>query len=196
MGLTHLAVWSPPRPYCFPMRVTWKVAVTIALSASIVVACSSSPTVAVRYAQFQFTCCANAEALTHAWHPGQVVTLQWSAESAGMSAADVQHPITLSAVFTGPYASVAALKAGGIHSETLLASPVRSHRSDVRRCRQHDCSAARSGGRLVQPHHDREVIGRQHRRRIGYPSGAPQLVEKLAGLRPDRPCRRPSRCRH
>ena len=106
------------------MRVTWKVAVTIALSASIVVACSSSPTVAVRYAQFQFTCCANAEALTHAWHPGQVVTLQWSAESAGMSAADVQHPITLSAIFTGPYANVVALKAGGTHSETLLASPI------------------------------------------------------------------------
>ncbi|MGA8635222.1 MAG: hypothetical protein WB805_10235 [Candidatus Dormiibacterota bacterium] len=42
-----------------------------------------------------------------------------------MSGADVQHPITLSAIFTGPYASVAALKAGGIHSETLLASPVR-----------------------------------------------------------------------
>ncbi|MFI5287851.1 MAG: hypothetical protein ACHQ4F_16260 [Candidatus Dormibacteria bacterium] len=107
------------------MRVTWKVAATMALAASIVVGCSPSPTVAVRYAQFQFTCCANADALVHVWHPGQVITLQWSAQGAGMSFADVQHPITLSAMFTGPYTSVAALKAGGTHSETLRASSIR-----------------------------------------------------------------------
>jgi len=123
---THLLVSSTQHPYCFPMRVTWKVAAVIALVASVVVGCSpSSPTVAVGYEKFQFTCCANSEALTHAWHPGQIITLQWSAESAGMTAADVQHPITLTAIFTGPYAGVAALKAGGTHSETLLASPIR-----------------------------------------------------------------------
>jgi hypothetical protein len=61
----------------------------------------------------------------HAWHPGQVITLQWSAESAGMTADGTQHPTTLTALLTGPYASVAALKAGGTHSETLLASPIR-----------------------------------------------------------------------
>jgi hypothetical protein len=98
----------------------------IALVASVVVGCSaSSPTVAVSYEQFQFTCCANSEALRHAWHPGQDITLQWSAESAGMTADDSHHPITLTAIFTGPYASVAALKTGGTHSETLLASPIR-----------------------------------------------------------------------
>jgi hypothetical protein len=108
------------------MRVTLKVAALNALVASVLVGCSpSSPTVAVAYAQFRFTCCANSEALTHAWHPGQVITLHWSAESAGMTADDAQHPVTLTALFTGPYASVAALKAGGTHSETLLASPIR-----------------------------------------------------------------------
>lgn len=122
---THLVVGSAHRPYCFPMRVTRKVAAVIALAASMVAGCTSSPTVAVRYAQFRFTCCADSEALTQAWHPGQVITLRWSAESAGTTAADVQHPITLSAIVTGPYPSVAALKAGGTHPETLLASPVR-----------------------------------------------------------------------
>jgi hypothetical protein len=42
-----------------------------------------------------------------------------------MTADDSHHPITLTAIFTGPYASVAALKTGGTHSETLLASPIR-----------------------------------------------------------------------
>ena len=107
------------------MRVTWKVAATIGMVASVLVGCSpSSPTVAVGYEQFRFTCCANSEALTHAWHPGQSITLHWSAESAGMTADDTHHPITLTAVFTGPYANVAALKADGTPSETLRASPL------------------------------------------------------------------------
>jgi hypothetical protein len=108
------------------MRVTWKAAALIALLASVVVGCSpSGPTGGVGYSQFQFTCCANAEALTHAWHAGQVITLQWSAESVGMTASDAQHPITLTAIFTGPYTSVAALKGGGTHAETLVALPIR-----------------------------------------------------------------------
>jgi hypothetical protein len=107
------------------MRVTWTVAALNALVVSVLVGCSpSSPTVAVGYAQFRFTCCANSGALTHAWRPGQVITLQWSAESAGMTADDAQHPVTLTAIFTGPYASVAALKAGGAHSENLVAAPI------------------------------------------------------------------------
>jgi hypothetical protein len=107
------------------MGVPWKVAVVVAPVASILAGCSqSSPPVAVGYEQFQFICCANAEVLTHAWHPGQVITLQWSAESAGMTAADSQVPITLTAIFTGPYASVAALKAGRTHAATLVASPI------------------------------------------------------------------------
>jgi len=107
------------------MRVTGKVAAIIALAASVLVGCSlSSPTVAVGYEQFRFTCCANSEALTHLWHPGQVITLDWSTERAGTTADDAQHPITLMATVTGPYASVAALKAGGAHSKTLPASPI------------------------------------------------------------------------
>ncbi len=108
------------------MRVTWKTAAFIALLASFVVGCSpSGPTGSVGYAQFQFMCCANSEALTQVWHPGHVITLQWSAESTGVTPNNARHPITLSAIVTGPYTSVAALKRGGAHAETLVASPLR-----------------------------------------------------------------------
>jgi len=94
--------------------------------ASALAGCSpSSPSVSVAYEQFRFTCCVNSESLTHAWHPGQSITLQWSTESAGMTADDAQHPITLMATVTGPYASVVALKASGAHATTLTASPIR-----------------------------------------------------------------------
>jgi hypothetical protein len=119
----HFVASSAQRPYCLPMRLTWKVLAISALAASAVVGCSpSGPTAAVSFEQFQFTCCANSQALTHSWHPGQVITLQWSAQSAGTTATDAQHPIALTAIFTGPYASVAALKARGPHSATLLSS--------------------------------------------------------------------------
>ena len=94
--------------------------------ASVLAGCSpSSPSVAVGYEQFRFTCCVNSEALTHVWHPGQSITLQWSTEGAGMTSDDTQHAITLMATVTGPYASVAALKAGGAHATTLTAPPMR-----------------------------------------------------------------------
>ncbi len=113
-------------PYSLPMRLTRKVLAFSALAASVVVGCSPSrPTASVSFQQFQFTCCANAEALTRAWHPGQVMSLQWSAVSAGMTATDVQHGITLTAVLTGPYSSVAAVKARGPHSLTLSSSALR-----------------------------------------------------------------------
>jgi hypothetical protein len=42
-----------------------------------------------------------------------------------MTSDDTQHPITLTAVLTGPYASVALLKAGGAHADTIAGSPMR-----------------------------------------------------------------------
>jgi hypothetical protein len=107
------------------MRVNWKVAATTLVASILVLGCSSPSPISIGHEQFRFTCCVNSEALLHTWHPGQVITLHWTAESAGMTSDDTQHPITLTALFAGPYASVAALKAGAIHSEALLASPIR-----------------------------------------------------------------------
>ena len=39
-----------------------------------------------------------------------------------MTSDDTKHSITLTAVLTGPYASVALLKAGGAHADTVYAS--------------------------------------------------------------------------
>jgi hypothetical protein len=86
--------------------------------------CSSpSPTNAVGYESFRFTCCAGSDVL-QAWHPGHEVALHWMGESAGVTSDDTHHPITLTAVLTGPYASVALLKAGGAHADAVYASPM------------------------------------------------------------------------
>jgi hypothetical protein len=109
------------------MLVNWKVAATTLVAPILLMGCSSpGSTTAVSYEQFRFTCCANSEALLQIWHPGQVITVQWKAESTGMTSDNAQHPITLATRLSGPYASVVALKAGGTHSETLIASPIQA----------------------------------------------------------------------
>jgi len=76
----------------------------------------------VSYEHFRFTCCAND--LQQAWHPGEGIPLQWTAVSAGRNADRMGHPITLTAVLTGPYASVAILKGGGAYTRSLAAQPL------------------------------------------------------------------------
>ena len=106
------------------MRVQWKV-----VAASFVVALSlagcSSPNGdnVVRYQHFGFTCCAND--LQQVWHAGEGTPLHWIAESSGWTADQTGHPITLTAVLTGPYSSVAVLKAGGQYTTRLAAQPLR-----------------------------------------------------------------------
>jgi hypothetical protein len=105
------------------MRVTWKVVAASFVAAVSVAGCSSpSPENVVGYAHFRFTCCGND--LEKAWHPGQGMALQWIAESAGTTSDPTGHPISLTAVLTGPYASVAVLKAGGPYTRSLAASPI------------------------------------------------------------------------
>lgn len=106
------------------MRVNGRVAAASLVAGIIVVACSApGPTNAVAYEQFRFTCCVSSDVL-QAWHAGEAFTLEWIVENAGMTSDPAQHPVTLTALLTGPYASVAALKTGGAHLETLAATPV------------------------------------------------------------------------
>jgi hypothetical protein len=106
------------------VRLNWKAVVTTPVIAALMSACSSpSPTNAVGYASFRFTCCAASDA-QQAWHPGHEAALHWIGESAGMTSDDTKHPITLTAVLTGAYGSVALLKAGGAFADTLYASPM------------------------------------------------------------------------
>jgi hypothetical protein len=106
------------------VRLTWKAALAAPVTAVVTSACSSpTPTNTVSYQSFRFTCCASSVVL-QAWHPGHDVALHWIGESAGVTSDDAKHPITLAAVLTGPYASVALLKAGGAHADTIFASPM------------------------------------------------------------------------
>jgi hypothetical protein len=106
------------------VRRNWKAALATSVTAVVMSACSSSsPTNAVGYASFRFTCCASSDVL-QAWHPGHEVAVHWIGVSAGVTADDAKHPITLTAVLTGPYASVALLKAGGAHADTVFTSPM------------------------------------------------------------------------
>jgi hypothetical protein len=107
------------------MHVNCKVAAATVVAAAVLSGCSSpSPTNAVGYEHFRLMCCVNSD-LHQAWHPGQEMTLHWIAESTGITPDAAQHPITLTAVLTGPYASAGVLKAGGPHAQTLVASPIR-----------------------------------------------------------------------
>ncbi len=116
----------PERPYCLLMRVNRKVAAAALGLSAFISGCSSPiPPTGVSYEQFRFTCCVNSTAMLRAWHPGQMMRVEWMAESAGTTADHTQHPITLTALLTGPYASAAAVKASGIHSVTLVAAPLR-----------------------------------------------------------------------
>jgi hypothetical protein len=76
----------------------------------------------VSYEHFRFTCCAND--LQQTWHPGEGIPLQWIAEGAGRTSDRIGQPITLTAVLTGPYATVAVLKAGGSYTRSLAAQPL------------------------------------------------------------------------
>jgi hypothetical protein len=105
------------------VRLNWKVVATL-VTAVLVSACSSpGSTIAIGYEHFRFTCCASSDVL-QAWHPGHDVALHWIGENAGMSPDATPHAMTLTAVLTGPYASVAMLKAGGAHADTIAASPL------------------------------------------------------------------------
>jgi hypothetical protein len=108
----------------FAMRGNRLVAAATLVVGALLSGCSSpSPGDAVGYEHFRFTCCVNS-GLQQAWHPVQGMTLHWIVESVGMTSDAAGHPITLTAILMGPYASVAILKAGGPHARTLAASQI------------------------------------------------------------------------
>jgi hypothetical protein len=106
------------------MCVRWKVLVASSVAAVSLVGCQpTTPGSQIGYEHFRFTCCVNSD-LQKAWHPGEEMALHWIAASAGMTSDATGVPIELSAVLSGPYASVATLKAGGSHARALAASPI------------------------------------------------------------------------
>ena len=77
--------------------------------ALVVCACSGQPSSGITYATYTYACCSeNTGNLT--WHAGQHVTLHWQAKAGRQTADAITHPIVLSAVLTGPFSTVDALK--------------------------------------------------------------------------------------
>jgi hypothetical protein len=106
------------------MGARWKVAATASVTALTLAACATSGTAnGHEYEQFRVSCCVDTSLQTD-WHPGGTVTLHWIVAGAGTTTDPVAAPIRLTAAISGPYPSVAALKAGGSESETLTAAPL------------------------------------------------------------------------
>jgi hypothetical protein len=78
----------------------------------------------IRHQLYTYTCCEGSSALEPVRHPGETLTLQWIAESAGTTSDSTSRSITLAAVLTGPYQNVAGSKNGSAAPLTLRALPV------------------------------------------------------------------------
>ena len=85
--------------------------------------CSADSSAAIGYQRYTYTCC-EASDIQRVWLPGDTLTLHWMVASAGTTPDVTAERITLTAVLTGPYPNVAALKAGGSPRLTLRASPI------------------------------------------------------------------------
>jgi len=84
--------------------------------------CSGSPGSSVTHQRYAYTCC-SAPDVTRAWHPGQTLTLHWTAQPAGTTSAAAAR-VTLTAVITGPYRDVASLKSREPAASTLRSAPI------------------------------------------------------------------------
>jgi hypothetical protein len=117
-------VYTPEPTHTAVMRARWKVSAPSLVTALTLAACASSGTANGRaYEQFRVSCCTDASLQTD-WHPGGAVTLHWIVASDGTTTDPAAAPITLTAAISGPFASVAALKAAGSDPETLTAAPL------------------------------------------------------------------------
>jgi hypothetical protein len=99
------------------LAVTWVAGVGLC-------GCSpAGPGSSVGYQRYVYTCCAG-DGPQATWHPGDTVTVRWIVQPAEVTADSTGQRITLTAVLTGPYKSVAELKSGAPASLTLRATPI------------------------------------------------------------------------
>ena len=78
---------------------------------------------AIGYQRYTYTCC-EASDIQRLWLPGDTLALHWMVAPAGTTSDATAERITLTAVLSGPYPNVAALKAGGSPRLTLRAAPI------------------------------------------------------------------------
>jgi hypothetical protein len=94
------------------------------LAAAALSGCSTATSqYSVSYQRYTYTCCEGAD-FQRPWSPGETLTLHWVAAPADTTADSSAQRITLTAVLTGPYPNVDALKAGGSPRVIVRATPV------------------------------------------------------------------------
>lgn len=105
-------------------RLNWWPFVALA-AVAVLAGCSSSSAgqSGVTYASYKFSCC-NATDMQRTWHPGESVEMHWIVQDAGQTTDSRHHPITLTAVITGSYADVNALKSGAAAMHTVRAQAI------------------------------------------------------------------------
>lgn len=70
---------------------------------------SQAPVVGVQHALYQYSCCQDSDLAT-VQRPGESITLHWIVTAAPPTGSATAVPVTLSAVLTGPFPDVSALK--------------------------------------------------------------------------------------
>lgn len=96
-----------------------RVAMVASLFAVWIAGCSSpGSNTSVGHEQFTFSCCTGLND-SKIWLAGETLAFHWTEESSGSRSDVTGIQVTLTAVLAGPYLSVALLKSGGAHAETI-----------------------------------------------------------------------------
>jgi hypothetical protein len=109
-------------------RLVFAPPVMALLAAVLLAACSSSALGQSyrTYASYGFSCCAVSD-ISSAWHPGQAITLHWTAQP-GPSTIDARvSPIAITIELVGPYKDVTTLKSGQAGARTVLLATINTN---------------------------------------------------------------------
>ncbi|MDQ6856663.1 MAG: hypothetical protein M3Z57_06275 [Candidatus Dormibacteraeota bacterium] len=82
--------------------------------------CSSAPL--ATFTRYQYTCCDAADVVS-VWHPGQTLTVHWTAHSV-VTTDSTTRTVSLTVALRGPYRDVNSLKQGGDASTSLAGAPL------------------------------------------------------------------------
>lgn len=110
-----------------------RLAVVLAGVALAATGCGSAPPAGQRHAAFTFSCCA-ARDLDRVYHPGEVVTLHWTAHRQSPQSQPTTAPLWLHASLSGAFGSPRSAKSGDsgpdavVRAKAVRASELRPSR--------------------------------------------------------------------
>jgi hypothetical protein len=97
---------------------------TTAAAAALAACSPAGSSIATSYQRYTYTCC-DGQDTQRVWHPGETFTLRWVAQPSGMTGDSAPQRVTLTAVMTGPYRDISALKSAPSAAPlTVSATPI------------------------------------------------------------------------